>query len=319
MSVLYSRLAKRFLLTGIFLCLATATAAHGQKNFNGPAENLLPRGLESKFASVNGTRLHYVRGGAGPAILLIHGFPQDWSEFREVLPRLAEKFTVVAVDLRGVGESAEIESGFDKATLAEDLHQLLGQLGLSRVYVFGHDIGGMVAYSFARLYPQEARGVMILNSAFPGLDPWATLSSDPIMWHIQFHQTSLAESLVAGRQAVYFRYFLRGDTFRDADVERYSWAYRDGEHLRAAFKLYRAFKEDAKNNAQWKDTVSLPIVIGSGEYDIFAKFLPEIAKGMAQHGCTNVKMELIPRAAHYVAEEQPEVVTALITRYAELN
>jgi hypothetical protein len=93
--------------------------------------------------------------------------------------------------------------------------------------------------------------------------------------------------LVPGRQALYFRYFLRGDTFRDTDVERYSWAYRDGKHLRTAFKLYRAFEEDGKKNAHWNETVSLPIVIGLGEYDIFAKFLPEIAKGMTPNGCTN--------------------------------
>jgi pimeloyl-ACP methyl ester carboxylesterase len=115
-------------------------------------------GFESEFAEVNGTRIHYVRGGSGPAIVLLHGFPEDWYEFRLVMPRLAKQFTVLALDLRGVGESAPSETGYDAANLAEDVHQLIVSLGLEQVYVFGHDIGGMVAYAFARLYPRSARG-----------------------------------------------------------------------------------------------------------------------------------------------------------------
>ncbi len=132
----------------------------------------LGSGFESKFADVNGTRLHYVRGGNGPAIILLHGFPEDWYEFRLVMPRLAKMFTVVAPDLRGVGESAPSETGYEASNLAEDVHQLIVNLGLEQVYVFGHDIGGLVAYAFARPHPESARGVMILDVAFPGLDPW---------------------------------------------------------------------------------------------------------------------------------------------------
>jgi pimeloyl-ACP methyl ester carboxylesterase len=169
----------------------------------------LGSGFESKFAEVNGTRLHYVRGGSGPAIILLHGFPEDWYEFRLVMPRLAKTFTVLAVDLRGVGESAPSATGYEAANLAEDVHQLVVSLGLEHVYVFGHDIGGMVAYAFARRYPLSARGVMILDVAFPGLDPWQDILGHPAFWHVRFHQTGLPEKLVSGRQAEYFRYFLR--------------------------------------------------------------------------------------------------------------
>ena len=110
----------------------------------------LGSGFASKFAQVNGTRLHYVRGGSGPAIIPLHGFPEDWYEFRLVMPRLAKTFTVLAVDLRGVGESAPSATGYEAANLAEDVHQLVVSLGLEHVYVFGHDIGGMVTYAFAR-------------------------------------------------------------------------------------------------------------------------------------------------------------------------
>lgn len=274
----------------------------------------LGSGFESKFAQVNGTQLHYVRGGTGPAIILLHGFPEDWYEFRLVMPRLAKTFTVVALDLRGVGESASSETGYEAANLAEDVHQLIVSLGLEQVYVFGHDIGGMVAYAFARRHPRSARGVMILDVAFPGLDPWQDILGHPAFWHVRFHQTLLPEKLVSGRQAEYFRYFLR--QFSDAEVGHYAYSYRDPDHLRAAFETYRAFPANEKFFAAQRDHTDLPIVIGSGEHDAFAAFLPRIAAAMRVHGCTNLKTETVKAAAHYVAEEKPEAVAELIESYA---
>ena len=187
-------------LVGIFGLASLAYAQATQPS----AVNLtaqLGSGFESEFAQVNRTRLHYVRGGSGPALVLLHGFHEDWYEFRLVMPRLAKKFTVVAVDLRGVGESAPSETGYEAANLAEDVHQLTISLGLEHVFVFGHDIGGMVAYAFARRYPKSVRGVMILDVAFPGLDPWKDILGHPAFWHVRFHQIDLPEKLVSGRQA----------------------------------------------------------------------------------------------------------------------
>jgi pimeloyl-ACP methyl ester carboxylesterase len=182
------------------------------------------------------------------------------------------------------------------------------------VYLFGHDIGGMVAYAYARRYQQHARGVMILDAAFPGLDPWQEILGHPAFWHVRFHQTTLPEKLVTGRQADYFRYFL--SKLSDADVAHYAHAYRDPDHLRAAFETYRAFPANEKFFAAQRDRTELPIVIGSGEHDAFAPFVPRIAAAMRAHGCLNLKMETIQGAAHYVAEEKPEAVAELIERYA---
>jgi len=135
--------------------------------------------------------------------LLLHGFPQDWYEFHQIMPRLAKQFTVIAVDLRGVGGSAASADGYDAANMAKDIHQLAEQLHLERVYVAGHDIGGMVAYAFARLYPETIRGVMMLDAPLPGLGPWEEIKANPIAWHINFHQApELPERLLAGRQAI---------------------------------------------------------------------------------------------------------------------
>jgi pimeloyl-ACP methyl ester carboxylesterase len=122
----------------------------------------------SRTANVNGTTLHYARGGRGPAVILLHGFPQDWSVFRRIMPRLARAFTVVAVDLRGIGGSTPAPNVYDAATLAEDIHQLARHLALEKPYIAGHDNGGTVAYALARLHPEAPRGVMILDVPIPG-------------------------------------------------------------------------------------------------------------------------------------------------------
>jgi alpha-beta hydrolase superfamily lysophospholipase len=141
--------------------------------------NRLATGLGKDFASetatVNGIQLHYVRGGKGPAVVLIHGFPQDWFEYYAIMPRLSEQFNVIAIDLRGVGGSTSTLNGYDAANMAEDVHQLAAALKLERVYIVGHDIGGQVAYALSLLvvrlkarecwidWAWEQRGVVSTN------------------------------------------------------------------------------------------------------------------------------------------------------------
>lgn len=151
-----------------------------------PAVAELGPDFVSGTADVNGTTLHYVRAGTGPAVVLLHGFPQDWSEYHDVMPRLAQRFTVIAVDLRGIGGSKATPGGYDPENLATDIRELAQQLGLERTYLVGHDIGGIVAYAFARLYPAETRGVMILDVPLPGVAPWEEVMADPLLWHINF-------------------------------------------------------------------------------------------------------------------------------------
>ena len=129
---------------------------------------------------MNGTVLHYVRGGSGPAVILLHGFPQDWYEYHQVMPRLAQRFTVVAVDLRRIGGSTATAGGYEAANLAEDIRQLSQQLQLERPYLVGHDMGAMVAYAFARRFPDAARGVMLLDVPLPGIEPWDKVVADPL-------------------------------------------------------------------------------------------------------------------------------------------
>ena len=304
----------------VFLAVAACVAMQGQspsKQPPGPALAALGRGFVSDTAQVNGTTLHYVRGGTGPAVFLLHGFPEDWYAYHRVMPLLAKQFTVVAVDLRGIGGSAVTTAGYDAANMAEDVHQLAERLHLEHVYVVGHDIGGMVAYAFARRYPETSRGVMMLDIPLPGLGPWDAVKADPIAWHINFHQTpDLPEQLIAGREAIYFRHFLDRDTFSDADVVRYAQAYAAPGHLRALLEIYRAFPANEKFNAAQQSAISVPVVLAPAENSPFEKLMPNIAEALRAHGCANVKVEVVKNSVHYVADEQPDAVAELIARYA---
>jgi pimeloyl-ACP methyl ester carboxylesterase len=235
------------------------------------------------------------------------------------MPLLAKHFTVVAVDLRGIGGSAATPDGYDAANMAEDVYQLVEHLHLEHVYVVGHDVGGMVAYAFVRRYPETSRGVILLDAPVPGLGPWDAVKANPIIWHIHFQQTpDLPEQLIAGREAVYFRHFLESDTFSDADVARYARAYAAPEHLRAILEIYRAFPANEKFNAAQRSAISVPLVLAPGENSPFEKLMPGFAEALRDHGCANVKIEIIKNSVHYVADEQPEAVSQLIERYASL-
>ena len=276
-----------------------------------------PSGFVSGTAPVNGTTLHYVRGGTGSAVILLHGFPEDWYAYHRVMPLLAKQFTVVAVDLRGIGGSVPTAGGYDAANMAEDVHELADHLHLEHVYVVGHDIGGMVAYAFARRYPETSRGVMLLDAPVPGIGPWDAVKASPITWHMNFQQTpDLPEQLIAGRETIYLRHFLDRDTFSDADVARYARAYAAPDHLRAALEIYRAFPRNEQFNAAQERAISLPLVLAPGENSPFEKLMPSFADALRAHGCTNVTIEVIKNSVHYVADEQPEAVAQLIQRYA---
>ena len=228
----------------------------------------LGRDFASGTATANGTTIHYVRGGRGPALVLLHGFPQDWFEWRRLMPRLAESFTVIAIDLRGVGGSAAPSDGYAAADLAEDVYQLLGALGVDRAHIVGHDTGGWVAYAFSRLHPRSTSSLLIMETLIPGIEPFQHLDIDVPLWHGEFHMIpDLPEALVADRQAIYFRHFFNVGTndnrvITDADVEHYANAYRDPDHLRSAFEVYRALPANITLNAESTATCRRPPAAG---------------------------------------------------------
>ena len=283
----------------------------------------VPAGFTSATAKVNGTTLHYVVGGQGPALILIHGFPENWSAFATIMPGLASKFRVIAVDLRGIGGSTPVQGDHETATMAEDTHQLALKLGLDRPYVVGHDIGGGVAYAIARLHPDAIRGAMILDVPIPGVDPWDQIKVNPALWHFGFHRApGLAEKLLAGREAVYFDYFLRDKvadpkSISDEAISRYARAYSQPGQMAAAMNMYRA-KDGEKFGKERRGPLEVPLVLvgGAVPHKGFGELLPAVAKGLKDAGARSVAVETIGGSGHYVIDEKPAEVATLIERYA---
>lgn len=274
----------------------------------------------SELASVDGITLHYVRVGSGPAVILIHGFPLDWFEYHSIMPVLAKQFTVIAIDLPGVGGSTAKPGGYDAANIAGDIHQLVGVLKLPRVYVVGHDVGGMIAYAFARRFPEDSRGVMILECPIPGIAGWDDFVANPGIWHVRFMQVpGLAEKLVAGRQADYFSYFYHFGKFTQEEVAHYLKSYATLAQLHAMFEIYRAFPQDAEFNAAQRNSTSVPLLFAAADGSPFAKLAPKIAEGLRANGWSQVETAIIRNSVHYVVEDQPDAVADLIARYASLN
>jgi pimeloyl-ACP methyl ester carboxylesterase len=283
--------------------------------------SLLAMGLSKDFASetasMNGTTLHYVRGGKGPPLILIHGFPQDWYEYQAIMPRLAKRFTVIAVDLRGIGGSTATAGGYDAANMAEDVDQLVTSLKLSRVYIVGHDIGGQVTYALVRRHPQDLRGAMILDSTIPGIAGWDESMSGPSVWHVGFMQVpGLAEKMVADRPAAYLSYFFGFSKFTPAEEAHYLKAYSTPAQLHAVFEMYRAFPANAKFNAAQHGPNDVPLFLASGDKSPFAAMVPKMAEGLRAAGFTHVETGVIAGAVHHDVQDQPNAVAELIEQHA---
>jgi pimeloyl-ACP methyl ester carboxylesterase len=173
---------------------------------NDPGKVVLGAAFQSFVVELRNASIHYVSGGSGPAIIFLHGFSQDWYEFSQVMCLLANKYTVIALDLRGIGKSKAMRADYDAETLANDLHELAGQLAMKDPYIVGHDMGGMVAYAYARLYPTETRAIAILDGPLPGTPSTDFLVKLPILWHFTFHRISkLPEWLIGGHEYSYFK------------------------------------------------------------------------------------------------------------------
>jgi pimeloyl-ACP methyl ester carboxylesterase len=279
-------------------------------------------GFVSETAVVDGAAMHYVRGGHGPTLVLMHGFPQDWYGWRRIMPRLATRFTVLAVDLPGVGGSAPLADGYAAVDLARHVHHLVDGLGSGTAHLAGHDIGGCVAYAYARLFPERTRTVAVLEVPIPGIEPQLAPEVDVPLWHVPFHMTpGLPEALVTGRQSTYFRYFF--DTFTadataigDADVEHYVDAYRRPEQLRSAFEFYRAMPANGSFNAEQTEPVDVPLLLVGGGH-LFGPILPELAQSLrANYGWADVRVRVVDDAQHYLVEERPDEVAELLERHA---
>lgn len=279
--------------------------------------------IENRYAQLPGLRLHYAIAGAGEPVLLIHGFPQTWQEWRNVIPALAEHYTVIAPDYRGAGDSDRPQGGYDKHTMMEDLRALVLQLGHRRVRVVGHDIGAMVAYRYAAMHPDEVQQLVLMDAPVPGTAALDQVRAMPRAWHANFHNVrDLPELLVAGRERDYLTLFFksrftRPDSMAAQDIAVYVDAYSAPGAMRAGFELYRAWDQDAQDNqpclARKLDTPVL--VLGAG-----ASASGRLLESMTHEIARNGLFRLVTDAGHWLCEENPrEVEHQLLEFFASDN
>lgn len=275
----------------------------------------LPAQLEHRFthqtATVNGVRLHYVIGGQGFPVVLLHGWPQTWYVWRKIMPALAENYTVIAPDLRGLGDSEKTPGGYDAPTLAEDIFALVRALGFQQILLVGHDLGVSVAYAYAAQHREDVERLVILDIPIEGFGR-EEFSKKRNIWHFGFFQVpGLAEALVEGREHLLLQWcFSRASNpaaFTPADIDEYVRCYSAPDALRAGFEYYRAFSYNARQFQEYaKHKLHIPSLGLGGEQSGGSWPLYSLSL-LAE----NPSGGIIPQCGHFVAEEQPE---ALIRR-----
>ncbi|PSL22996.1 pimeloyl-ACP methyl ester carboxylesterase [Chitinophaga ginsengisoli] len=266
-----------------------------------------PSNFKSQTAAINGIKIHYVIGGSGEPLLLIHGFGQNWYMWNRLLPELSKHFTVIAPDLPGLGESDKPDTGYTKKQLAQDLHGLIKQLGYNRAHVVGHDIGLMVAYAYAAQFGDEVTKVALLDALLPGVEPvWSEVRAKA--WWFGFFAMPAAADVVAGKE----RAFLTGfwpvvghveHAFTTEETEEFIRAYSTPKSTYGAFHWFAAFNEDALDNKEFmKKRLKMPLLAMGSEYG--GSFLPDHCKLVAEH----VTASIIKGAGHWIVQENtPQV------------
>ena len=272
-----------------------------------------------------GLRLHFATAGQGTrTVVLLHGFPQTWWEWRRVIPALvAAGFRVVAPDYRGAGHSWRPPGGYDKQTMAEDIHQLLRQQLQVQgpVVLVGHDIGLMVAYAYAQAHRDEVSHLVVVDAPLPGTAVFDRLRNDPRVWHFAFHGArDVAEMLVAGRERQYLQAFFNARCFdpsaiSEADLEIYASAYAAAGAMRAGFVLYRTFDRDAEANraALGRDgKLTMPVLAVGGASSTTGPLVEEMMREVAD----DVTGLRVPGAAHWIPEENPQALVRAVLAFA---
>jgi pimeloyl-ACP methyl ester carboxylesterase len=265
--------------------------------------------VDSKFTEVNGVRLHYLVAGQGEPVVLLHGYAETSRMWLPLIKELAKTHTVIAPDMRGAGSSAATETGYDKASLAKDIHALTAKLGYTKIALVGHDIGLMVAYAYAAQYPAEVQRIVLMDAFLPGVGNWKDLWLLRDLWHFHFYgATPLA--LVAGRERIYFEHFWndfaadKTKSLTEVDRQFYAKEYAKPGHMKAGMDYFRNFEQDAKDFATFAKTpLTMPMLVLSGE-----KATGEFLINQAKLVDTSVEGVVIKGSGHWLMEEAPDQV-----------
>ena len=282
----------------------------------GCAQDAAANGIVSRTADVDGARLHYMTAGHGPTVILLHGYAETSRMWVPIIPLLAKRFTVIAPDLPGIGDSSIPTEGLDMKSAAVRIHGLARSLGVQRAEVVGHDIGLMVAYAYAAQYPSEVTRLVLMDAFLPGVAGWEAIYDNPDIWHFRFNGPT-PEKLVEGRERTYFAYFWndlaadRNHSIPEADREAYIAAYSRPGRMKAGWAYFVSFQKAAKDFAELARTkLTMPVLSIGGDKSL-GRELGEQARLVG----TDVTVIVLKDAGHWILEEQPAATTDALLKF----
>ena len=277
--------------------------------------------IEHQTLRLSRLSMHVVSAGAGTPVVLLHGWPQTWHEWRKTMPLLAPNYRLIVPDLPGLGDSSRPADGYDKKTIALDLVEMCEQLQLGRFHLVGHDWGGPTAFALARAHTAQVRTLTILDVTIPGIGP--DMSQGGKRWHHAFHMTpDLPEALVQGREREYLSWFYEAFSWQrgaigPADIDEYVRCYSQLGALRAGFAYYRNMLIDAADNrASFEAGFRLPMpVLALGGARAEARGRGEEPLESARVLSNNVQGGAIPDCGHFIPEEQPALLAQHLLKF----
>lgn len=268
---------------------------------------------------ISDMRFAYHRAGhGGVPVVLLHGWPQTSWAWRRMVPLLSPMCDVIVPDLPGFGFSSKPESGFDKRTIARRLREFVKALGLSRIALVGHDLGGHVAYAYAAQWPEEVSHLAFIESSLPMFGQEEAMDvSKGGSWHFGFNMAGdISEELVRGREYLFVDYVMRRDkvglfdsmAVSEADIQHYASALARPGALRSSFSYYRTLPVDREDNRVWGQTpLSMPVLAVGAQWGYGAASSQTIRRV-----ASNVEDVLIERCGHYPPEERPAELASAI-------
>ena len=276
----------------------------------------MDKNIVSRTAEVDGVKLHYMTAGHGPTVVLLHGFAETSRMWKAIIPLLAEKFTVIAPDLPGIGDSSIPADRIDMKTSASRIHALVRSLGVEKARVVGHDIGLMVAYAYATQFPAETEKLVVMDAFLPGVPGWEAVYNNPSIWHFRFNGPT-PEALVKGRERTYFEYFwndFAADKTRsipEADRKAYTEAYSKPGRMHAAWAYFASWPQLAKDFAQLSQTkLTMPVLSIGGEKSL-GNQLAEQMKLVA----SDPTIVVLKETGHWILEERPKETTDALVKF----
>src|SRR5216117_3649997 len=267
--------------------------------------------------SPEGAEIYVRSGGNGPVVVLLHGYAENSDSWAPLASDLMKDHTLVVPDLRGIGRSSKPADGYEKKTQAKDIRAVVTSLGYDKTFVVAHDIGNMVAYAYAAIYPDKVERLVVMDAPIPGIDPWNQILLNPGVWHFNFHGAD-AERLVAGRERIYFDRIwndFTGDPGKPDEATRNFFAatYAQPGGMRAGFAQFAAFSEDAKDNKVFEQTkLTMPVMAVGGE-----KSFGALQAVIMRHVAINVQEAVIPRSGHWLMEESPVYTVNLVRQFLD--